>query len=65
MTERQSCLKPHLVTVRVSRLRRRSWEHLPPPAQSTPGQQHVGQAEPEGEAHGQCEHELLGEKVVT
>ena len=40
-------------------------EDFPPAPQSTPRQDHVGQAEAEGEADAECEHELLREKLMA
>ena len=40
-------------------------EHFPPAPQSTPRQDHVGQAEAECEADAECEHELLREKLMA
>ena len=40
-------------------------EHFPPAPQSTPRQDHVGQAEAECEADAECEYELLREKLMA
>ena len=59
----------HLVIVRVRVLLpvyRRPQEHLPPPAEAAGAEDHVGQAEPEAEAHRQSEHGVAGHhRVVT
>ena len=49
----------HLVIVRVRVLLsvyRRPQEHLTPSAEAACAQSHVGEAEPEAEAHSQSEH---------
>ena len=54
-----------VVAVRVLGVRRRTLEHLLPPAQTAPTEGHVGDTEAEREADSQREDELFWKELMS